>query len=77
MVFLERNLENIDGKEIEGRVESHLCVITNAENALTIYDDYYCVCSIKPVDGYSFFSNGYDTDDETTERVVASVAGRA
>jgi WD40 repeat protein len=56
MVFLERNLENIDGKEIEGRVESHLCVITDAQNALTIYDDYYCVCSIKPVDGSSVTS---------------------
>jgi len=53
MVFLERNLENIGGKEIEGRVESHLCVITNAEKALTIYDDYDCVCSIKPVDAYT------------------------
>lgn len=51
MVFLERNLENIDGREIEGRVESHLCVITDASNALTIYDDYYCVCTIKPIDG--------------------------
>ncbi len=56
MVFLERNLENAEGKEIEGRVEAHLCMITNGDKSSTLFDDYSTVCTIKPVDRSSITS---------------------
>jgi len=46
----QRNLQDNDGREAEGRVEGHLCVMSNPDRSLKIFDDQKCVCAIKPVD---------------------------
>jgi hypothetical protein len=54
LVFLERNLESNEGKDVEGRVEAHICVLADSDESnckgLTLFDDTGYICTLRAVD---------------------------
>eukprot|EP00005_Dracoamoeba_jomungandri_P010023 CAMPEP_0174265634 /NCGR_PEP_ID=MMETSP0439-20130205/27260_1 /TAXON_ID=0 /ORGANISM="Stereomyxa ramosa, Strain Chinc5" /LENGTH=739 /DNA_ID=CAMNT_0015352191 /DNA_START=14 /DNA_END=2230 /DNA_ORIENTATION=+ len=50
MLFFERNLQDVEGNDTEGKVEAHVCVLANHDHSITLFDDQSVVFTLKPVD---------------------------